>query len=249
MSHVQPYTMSLLKIPFLVASAIGMHISLTSPSLPPSSQEKVVSSASESLISLFLDLRGPELFKIGAWAASFVEVANILAMHILGPSQIPECIYGASAVQLLHTLHPTPIALVFLASSLSVAVGGMLRLYCMSTLGKFWSFSLSVRKEHRIVTSGPYSIVRHPSYTGFLLQYVGIVITHGSQGSWMRQSGILEVPYMKALAAIVFFLLTTGALGAINRSSVEDKMMQRALGEDWENWAKKVKYRLLPGVY
>ncbi|KAG1855325.1 hypothetical protein DFJ58DRAFT_727520 [Suillus subalutaceus] len=219
--------MSLLKIPFLVASAIGMHISLTSPSLPPSSPEKVVSSASESLISLFLDLRGPELFKIGAWAASSVEVANILAMHILGPSQIPECIYGASAVQLLHTLHPTPITLVFLAGSLSVA--------CRKRAQN--------RNKWAVFYCPP------PSYTGFLLQYVGIVITHGSQRSWMRQSGILEVPYMKVLAAIVFFLLTTGALGAINRPSVEDKMMQRALGEDWENWAKKVKYRLLPGVY
>ncbi|KAG2035076.1 hypothetical protein BDR03DRAFT_900496 [Suillus americanus] len=59
----------------------------------------------------------------------------------------------------------------------------------MSTLGKFWSFLLSVRKEHRIITSGPYSIIRHPSYTSFIVQYVGIVITHASEGSWMRHSG------------------------------------------------------------
>jgi protein-S-isoprenylcysteine O-methyltransferase Ste14 len=175
-------------------------------------------------------------------------VANILAMHI-GPSQISERVYGASAVQLLHGLHSTPITPVFLAGSLLVMVGGMLRFYCMLTLGKFWSFPLSVRKEHRIVTSGPYSIVRHPSYTGFLLQCIGIIITHGSEGSWMRQSGLLQVPYVKVLAAIVFFMLTTGVFMAIYRSVVEDKMLQRALGEDWENWAKKVKYRLLPGVY
>lgn len=169
-------------------------------------------------------------------------------MHI-GPSHIPESVYGASAVQLLHALHPTPVTPVFLAGSLSITVGGLLRLYCMSTLGKFWSFPLSVRKEHRIVTSGPYSIVRHPSYTAFLLQYVGIIITYGSKGSWMRQSGILQVPYMKVSAAIVFFLLTTGVSTVTNRTSVEDKMLQRALGQDWESWAKKVKYRLFPGVY
>ncbi|KAG1855322.1 hypothetical protein DFJ58DRAFT_880803, partial [Suillus subalutaceus] len=239
--------MSLLKIPFLVASAIGMHISLTSPSPLPSSQEKVARSTSESLISLVLELRLENSLKISAWAASLVEVANTLAMHV-DPSQD---VYGASAVQLLHALHSTPITPVFLAGSLSLTVGGVLRLCCISTLGKFWSFPLSVRKEHRIVTSGPYSIVRvrHPSYTGFLLQYVGIVIMHGSQGSWMRQSGILQVPNMKVLAAIVFFMFTTGILTSINRSSVEDKMLQRALGEDWQSWAKKVKYRLLPGVY
>ncbi|KAG1795298.1 uncharacterized protein HD556DRAFT_1364350 [Suillus plorans] len=240
--------MSLLKIPFLVASAIGMHISLNSPSsLPPSSQEKVVS-ASDSIVSLLLDLQFPDLVKIVVWTATSVEVANILAMHI-GPSQIPEGLYSTSAVQLLHTLHPTPITPALLTGSLFVTVGGVLRRYCMSTLGKFWSFRLSVKEEHRIVTNGPYSIVRHPSYTGALLQYVGLVITHGSEGSWMRQSVFPQLPYMKVLAAVLFCTLTIGASTIVKRCSVEDKMLQRAMGEDWANWAKKVKYKLLPGVY
>ncbi|KAG2069705.1 ICMT-domain-containing protein [Suillus decipiens] len=240
--------MSLLKIPFLVASAISIHTSLTSPSPPPLPQEKVVPSVSESFMRLVLYIRLPEFVKITAWAASLVEVANILAMHI-GPLQIPEGIYGASAVRLLYTLHPTPITPVFLAGSLSVLIGGMLRVYCMSTLGKFWSFPLSIRKEHRIVTNGPYSIVRHPSYTGLLLQYIGVAIMHGSEGSWTRQFGTLQLPYMNVLRAIVFLLSTTTAFMIVNRCSVEDKMLQRALGEDWENWAKEVKYRLIPGVY
>ncbi|KAG2067221.1 hypothetical protein BDR04DRAFT_1105375 [Suillus decipiens] len=240
--------MSLLKVPFLVASAISLHTSLTSPSPPPLPQEKVVPSAFESFMNLALNIRLPEFVKITAWAASLVEVANILAMHI-GPLQIPEGIYGASAVRLLYTLHPTPITPVFLAGSLSVLIGGMLRLYCMSTLGKLWSFPLSVRKEHRIVTNGPYSIVRHPSYSGLLLQYIGVVITHGSEGSWIRQSGILQLPYMKVLLATAFLVFTTGVFLIVNRCSAEDKMLQRALGEDWENWAKEVKYRLIPGVY
>lgn len=240
--------MSLLKIPFLVASAIGIHTSLTSPSPPPLPQEKVVPSAFESFMNLALSIRLPEFVKITAWAVSLVEVANILAMHI-GPLHIPEGIYGASAVRLLYTLRSTPITPVFLAGSLSVLIGGMLRLYCMSTLGKLWSFPLSVRKEHRIVTNGPYSIVRHPSYSGLLLQYIGVVITHGSEGSWIRQSGILQLPYMKVLLATAFLVFTTGVFLIVNRCSAEDKMLQRALGEDWENWAKEVKYRLIPGVY
>ncbi|KAG2359974.1 hypothetical protein BDR07DRAFT_1360605 [Suillus spraguei] len=240
--------MSLLKIPFLVASAIGIHISFTSPSPAPSSQEKVMPLGFESVLSPIADFRVLNLFKIIAWAASSVEVANILAMHT-SPLRIPESIYGTGAVRLLHTLHPTPITPVFLAGSLFVMAGGMLRLYCMSTLGKFWSFQLSIKKEHRIVTNGPYSIVRHPSYTGFLLQYIGILITHGSEGSWMRQSGIIQLLYIKILLAIVFLVLTIGVFVTFDRSWSEDKMLQRAMGEDWENWAKKVDYRLLPGVY
>ncbi|KAG1732670.1 uncharacterized protein EDB91DRAFT_1205944 [Suillus paluster] len=152
-------------------------------------------------------------------------------------------------MQLVRALHPTPITPAFLAGSLAVTIGGVLRLYCISTLGKFWSFQLSIRNKHRLVTSGPYSVVRHPSYTGLLLQYIGIIIMYGNQGSWMRQSGILQVPSIEALAAISFFLCTVGAWASISRPSVEDEMLQRALGEEWETWARRVRYRLLPGIY
>ncbi|KAG1732671.1 uncharacterized protein EDB91DRAFT_667487 [Suillus paluster] len=240
--------MSLLKIPFLVASAVGVQISLTSSSRPPSSEEKVVPTKFESFLRWVLALRGLEFMKIAVWAASSAEVANILAMNI-APSQFPEGIYGARILQLLRSVHPTPVTPVFLASSLAVTIGGALRLYCVLTLGKLWSFQLSVRNEHKLVTSGPYSVVRHPSYTGLLLQSVGIIAMYGSPESWMRQSGILQVPFVKVLAAITFFLFTVSVWIAISRPSVEDKMLQHALGEEWENWAKKVKYRLLPGVY
>ncbi|KAG2117163.1 uncharacterized protein F5147DRAFT_627953 [Suillus discolor] len=241
--------MSLLKIPFILASAIGIHISSITPSPPPSSKEKVVGSSLESIMGWFLKLRCMELIKISAWAASFAEVASILAIHI-DPSYIPEGIYAARAVQLLCILHPTPITPAFLAGSTAIAIGGVLRLYCILTLGKFWSFHLSVRKEHRLVTSGPYSVVRHPSYTGLLLQATGIATMYGSQGSWMRQSGILRVPFIKVLAMIVFFgSVTLATWISLSRPAVEDKMLQLALGEEWENWAKKVRYRLIPGVY
>lgn len=36
-------------------------------------------------------------------------------------------------------------------------------------LGRLWSGMITLRKDHRIVESGPYGLVRHPIYTGFLL--------------------------------------------------------------------------------
>ncbi|KAG1807147.1 uncharacterized protein BJ212DRAFT_1282480 [Suillus subaureus] len=110
---------------------------------------------------------------------------------------------------LLRVLYPTSLTPAFFVGSIAIAIGGASRLYCISTLGKLWSFQLSVRKEHRLVTSGPYSVVRHPSYTGLLLQSAGFAIMHGSQGSWMRQSGILQVPFIIVLAMTSFFVFTT----------------------------------------
>jgi protein-S-isoprenylcysteine O-methyltransferase Ste14 len=185
---------------------------------------------------------------MSAWAVTFAEVANILAMHS-NLSQVPGGIYGTKAVQLLYSLHPTPINPTFIAGSLAIAIGGALRLYCILTLGKLWSFQISVRKEHKLVTSGPYSIVRHPSYTGLLLQVIGIIVMCGSQGSWMRQSGILHAPFVKVLVAVNVLFLVIAIWLSISRPAIEDNMLQRAMGEDWKNWAKKVKYRLLPGIY
>ncbi|KAG1896259.1 uncharacterized protein F5891DRAFT_1055062, partial [Suillus fuscotomentosus] len=188
-----------------------------------------------------------KLMRISAWAASLAEVASILAIHI-DHSHIPEGIYGAGAVRILRILHPTPITPAFLAASTAIVVGGALRFYCIATLGKLWSFHLSIRKEHRLVTSGPYSVVRHPSYTGLLFQSTGIAVMYGSQGPWMRQSGILQVPFIKVLATTSFFVfLTLATWVSINRPAKEDQLLQRAIGEEWENWAKKVKYRLIPG--
>lgn len=256
--------MSLLKIPFLVASAIGVHVSFTSSSRPPSSEEKVMPTVFESSICSAMTFYGLDLLKVccsctvcinlltisqmSVWAVTFAEVANILAMHI-DLSQLPGDIYGTKAVQLLYSLHPTPTNLTFVAGSLAIAIGGALRLYCILTLGKLWSFQLSVRKEHKLVTSGPYSIVRHPSYTGLLLQDIGIIVMYGSQGSWMRQSGILHAPFARVLVVVNVLFVVIGIWLSISRPAIEDNMLQRAMGDDWKNWAKKVKYRLLPGFY
>ena len=40
-------------------------------------------------------------------------------------------------------------------------------------LGRNWSISLEIREEHKLVTRGVYSLIRHPMYTAFLLMAVG----------------------------------------------------------------------------
>jgi protein-S-isoprenylcysteine O-methyltransferase Ste14 len=72
---------------------------------------------------------------------------------------------------------------------------------------------------------------------------------YGSQGSWMRESGILQMPFVEVLAAIYFLLYTAGTSAIFYRIPLEDKMLQHAFGEEWESWVKSVKYLLLPGVY
>ncbi|KAG2124621.1 hypothetical protein DEU56DRAFT_594128 [Suillus clintonianus] len=243
--------MSLFKIPFIVGLAIGVYVSFTSSAPPPSPGEFVEPPAFETFMTWplrRLGRLGIDTKKVFVWAASFAEVASILATHI-NSSQLPEGTYGARALQLLCSLHPTPITPAFIAGSLAFIIGGVIRRHCVVTLGKHWSWPISVRKDHTLVTNGPYSFVRHPSYTGFILQYIGLVVMYGHRESWLRQSGFLQVPFVKVITATGFYAFTLGTFICIIRPAVEDKMLRSALGKEWEDWAKRVKYRLLPGVY
>src|SRR4051794_37745232 len=51
-----------------------------------------------------------------------------------------------------------------------LAAGLGLRWWAIRTLGKFFTVDVAVHKEHRLVTAGPYAWLRHPSYTGLLMQ-------------------------------------------------------------------------------
>ena len=46
-------------------------------------------------------------------------------------------------------------------------------------LGQFWSSAVAIMKEHQLVRSGPYRLIRHPLYTGMLGMFIGTAIVSG----------------------------------------------------------------------
>ncbi len=93
-------------------------------------------------------------------------------------------------------------------------------------------FSLIVRiqteRGHMVATGGPYRFVRHPGYVGSILAYVG---TGLMLGSWW---------------AIVLSIIT--GLLMIVRTRLEDKTLLAEL-DGYADYAARVRYRLLPGVW
>jgi len=63
---------------------------------------------------------------------------------------------------------PWPGGLVwpFAAGMVLIVAGLGLRVWSIITLGRFFQYFIKVQPGHRVVTSGPYRFVRHPSYTG-----------------------------------------------------------------------------------
>ncbi|MGA9796711.1 MAG: isoprenylcysteine carboxylmethyltransferase family protein [Rhizomicrobium sp.] len=57
-------------------------------------------------------------------------------------------------------------------------------------LGRLWSGSITAKADHRVVDTGPYSIVRHPIYTGILL---AILATMAAKGTVLAVAGALVI--------------------------------------------------------
>jgi len=143
----------------------------------------------------------------------------------------------------------TRITPLFVAGSTFIALGGYIRWQCYRTLGRFFTFQLSVRNDHRLVTGGPYSVVRHPSYTGMLCNFLGVALLYARPDSWLIRSGVLQNPVVKA--GVLFWVGFSMAIttGMFTRCPKEDKMMQKEFGDEWKEWAGRVKYWMIPGIY
>jgi protein-S-isoprenylcysteine O-methyltransferase Ste14 len=62
-------------------------------------------------------------------------------------------------------------------ASLLILIGGI-SFCCWARLhlGRQWSADVARKEEHQIVDTGPYRVVRHPIYTGFIVVYVGLTV-------------------------------------------------------------------------
>src|SRR5215831_12318457 len=61
------------------------------------------------------------------------------------------------------------------------AAGLLLRWWAIISLGRFFTVDVTIEKDHELVERGPFRFVRHPSYTGVLLAFVGYAL---SLGNW-----------------------------------------------------------------
>lgn len=127
--------------------------------------------------------------------------------------------------------------------------GGLLRLLCYRTLGRFFTFVITLRPKHQLITQGPYSIVRHPAYTASTIASIGITLCQGSAGSWVRESGLMNTSWGKR-AVYGWSVLTVYMIAMVwMRIPQEDRMLRREFGEQWDKWAANVPYRVFPGIY
>jgi protein-S-isoprenylcysteine O-methyltransferase Ste14 len=118
----------------------------------------------------------------------------------------------------------------WVVAGLVMILGGVgLRRWAVDTFGPFFTITVQVGDDHRVVDTGPYRFVRHPSYTGGLLSMVGAGVALGDWAS--------------AAACLVF-----GTAAFVQRIVVEERALRAGLGDEYERFASR-RTRLVPGVW
>jgi protein-S-isoprenylcysteine O-methyltransferase Ste14 len=113
-----------------------------------------------------------------------------------------------------------------------------LAMYLLSTAFIMWVFrensfaapvvKVQTGRHHHVISSGPYAFVRHPMYSGIMLFFVGVPLL---LGSWW---GVAIAPVFAVLFAI--------------RARIEERALIEGL-PDYADYAARVRYRLVPGLW
>jgi protein-S-isoprenylcysteine O-methyltransferase Ste14 len=130
-----------------------------------------------------------------------------------------------------------------------MVLGAWIRLMTYRHLGRFFRFETSIQKDHELIVSGPYSIVRHPSYTGFVLLHIGWFPWQLSKGSWIMESGLWNTMLGRLLVVVHFSAVIYFSYSGMARMSKEDIALRNQFGKKWDDWAKRVPYSIFPGIY
>ncbi|KAF8176309.1 hypothetical protein BJ912DRAFT_930763 [Pholiota molesta] len=238
-----------LYLSLIISVAVGIHVSLTSPTPTAPKNRRVMGDYPGILYIALL------ILKYSCWAHATIELFIILVSELVLKSPSTDFTQWLNN-NIPHLFLPNNKEgmSVFLSPSrtiggISVMLGSLIRYACYRELGRHFTYHVSLLQNHHLVTTGPYSIVRHPAYIGGDLVQVGLVVWHASSGAWLRESKV----YTKTATWLVIFpaLYAVGSILVMyyRRLIVEDEMLKKEFGKKWDEWAKKVPYRLVPGIY
>ena len=119
--------------------------------------------------------------------------------------------------------------ILFWLGILLIYAGIALRISAIKVLGRYFTTSVAVVADQQVVEDGPYRLIRHPSYTGFLITLLGFGLS--LTNNWL------------SLLAIMGCAL----IGFSYRIRVEEHVLQEQLGQRYQEYMRRTK-RLIPFV-
>lgn len=110
-----------------------------------------------------------------------------------------------------------------------ILLGIGVRVWAINTLGKYFTATVTIQNEHRLVQQGPYQLVRHPSYLGAFLAFVGSAV-------------VLESWYGLIISIICMLLAYH------YRIVQEEKALVGAFGQEYRLFQQKTK-KMIPYIW
>lgn len=125
--------------------------------------------------------------------------------------------------------HSSSISMFTLLGILMIVTGISFRAWAVNSLGKYFTATVQIKEDHKLVKTGPYRIVRHPSYTGaFLAIIAGGVILESLAGFIISCTAMIIAYYV--------------------RIGIEEKELVARFGNDYLAYKKDTKM-IIPYVF
>ena len=170
------------------------------------------------------------------WLAGAARTKRTAQAQSLG-SRLLHTLLAAAAFALVFnpSLSVGPLAWRFVPNSAVIAYTGLaltvagtvFAIWARVFLGRNWSSFVTIKEEHQMIQSGPYALVRHPIYSGFLLGLLGTALASGE---------------VRALVALPIAFLAWWT-----KSRLEEKFMEQRFGDEYAAYRRRVK-ALIPFV-
>jgi protein-S-isoprenylcysteine O-methyltransferase Ste14 len=151
-------------------------------------------------------------------------------------SRIAVCVVGIAWVLLLarrfagpFSWHVTPPVRLLVVTGFALTLIGLsFALWARYYLGRSWDAFISLKKDHKLVRTGPYAIVRHPIYSGFMVAATGTAFVIGELRCFIAAALVIAAWSYK--------------------SGLEELFLLHHFGSEYQEYRHKVK-RLLPYVW
>jgi protein-S-isoprenylcysteine O-methyltransferase len=146
------------------------------------------------------------------WLAIIVSIGVSVALQWYPAAKLPVSRFVINASALLF-----------------LAAGMALRWTAILSLGKMFTVDVAIQQGHRLMRSGIYKYVRHPSYAGLLLEFFGLSLYFGT---W--------------IVVVIIMVPVTAAL--VYRIRCEEAVLTAEFGDDYRAYQTTTK-ALVPGVF
>lgn len=223
-----------IQIFLLIFTTYLLHIGGTKPNLACNSDYI----PNEGFGSTFLTAYAPNFGKLIAWIITLYEVLY-LTLQAIYPSFIP-ILYS----QLSAFVDPLPLTTTVIVGYIMMTIGGLGRLWCYKTLGKFFTYEITIRKSHQLIKTGPYNYVRHPSYSFILILVIGFLLVHQRLRNFFPNNYLIQIIFDPIGIAIINILII---LPIVRRVVREEKELSKKFGNEWNQYALKTK-RFIPKI-